>query len=597
MTDNVGLKSEMVLSGIPASPGIAVGTALVLVNRISNVEKRFISPQQVPEEFDKLENAVELTKKQIFSFKEKVLNELENQLDAKIFDAHILILDDITLLNSVKEEIKQNLLCADYVFFEKIQSYIKAVSKIEDLYLKERASDIRDVASRVILNIHGKELEDLKNLPGQRIIVGLELSPSDTVTMDRDNVQAFATETGSRTSHATIIARSMKIPAVVGIKSGLAQAHSGDIIIIDGYQGIVIINPSLHTLNLYAEKEIVGGKLIGALKEVSNLSSETIDGYNIHLRANIELLEDINDAEVNNAAGIGLYRTEYLYISRSELPSEEVQFENYSAVARSAKGKPVIIRTLDLGGDKLLLNDIIFSAEKNPFLGFRSIRLCLAYPEIFKIQLRAILRASIYGDIKIMFPMISCLEEVTQALQLLNESKHELDQKHIPYSKNIEVGIMIETPSAALMSDKLAEKVNFLSLGTNDLVQYTMAVDRNSEEVSYLYQPSHPSVLRLIKQTIDAAKKHGISVGICGEMASDPQYTVLLIGLEFNEFSMSPVSINIIKKIIRNTNMHEAKKIVEQALNCSTADETLNLSLEYLKKVVPDIYNIVIKGS
>ena len=597
MIDLKDSKPEIVLTGIPASPGIAIGTALVLGNRISNIEKCSISPFQISEEFDKFEKAIEITRKQIFAIRDKILKELKDQQDAKIFDAHILILDDNTLLNSVKEEIKKSLVSSDYAFFEKIQSYIKAINKIDDPYIRERASDIRDVASRVILNMHGKEIEELKNLPGQRIIISPELSPSDTVSMDRDNVQAFATETGSRTSHATIIARSMKIPAVVGLKSNLSQSHSGDIIIVDGYQGIVIINPSIDSLNLYAKREIIGGKLIGELRGESNLRPETLDGYMIQLCANIEILEDMKEAETNRAAGIGLYRTEYLYISRNELPSEEIQFETYSAVASSAKGKHVIIRTLDLGGDKVLQTDINFYSEKNPFLGFRAIRLCLAYPEMFKTQLRAILRASMYGDIKIMFPMISCLEEVTKALQILNEAKLELDQKNILYSKNIEIGIMIETPSAALMADKLAEKVDFFSLGTNDLVQYTMVVDRNSEKVAYLYQPSSPSVLTLIKHVVEAAKKHGIWVSICGEMASDPQYTVLLVGLGLNELSMSPVSINIIRKIIRNTKMHEAEKIVEQALNCSTAEEALNISLDYLKKIVPDIYNIVIKGS
>lgn len=597
MSDIKDSKPEIILTGIPASPGIAIGTALVLGNRISNIEKRIISQFQIPEEFNKFEKAIELTRRQILAIKEKISRELQDHEDAKIFDAHILILDDNTLLNSVKEEIKKSLVGADYAFFDKIQFYIKTINKIYDPYLRERATDIKDVASRVILNMHGKEIEELKNLPGQRIIISPELSPSDTVSMDRNNVQAFATETGSRTSHATLIARSMRIPAVVGLKSNLSQVHSGDIIIVDGYQGIVIINPSLDSLTLYAKKEIIGGKLIGELRGESNLRPETIDGYRIQLCANIELLEDVKEAEINKAAGIGLYRTEYLYLSRNELPSEEIQFENYSAVASSAKGKHVIIRTLDLGGDKILQSDISFYSEKNPFLGFRAIRLCLAYPDIFKTQLRAILRASVYGDVKIMFPMISCLEEVTSALALLNEAKLELDHANFPYKKNIETGIMIETPSAALMADKLAEKVDFFSLGTNDLVQYTMVVDRNSEKVAYLYQPSHPSVLTLIKHVVDAAKRHGIWVSICGEMASDPQYTVLLIGLGLNELSMSPVSINIIRKIIRNAKMHEAEKIVEQALNCSTAEEALNISLDYLKKIVPDIYNIVIRGS
>ncbi|HBM16222.1 MAG TPA: phosphoenolpyruvate--protein phosphotransferase [Lentisphaeria bacterium] len=595
MNDSKITIPEIRLNGIPASPGIAIGTALVIGNRISTVDRRDILPSEIDSEFSLLDDAIELTKKQITALQEKVNAELNDQ-DAKIFDAHILLLDDYTLISSVKEEIKRELISADYAFFCKIQSYIKIINKINDPYIKERSADIMDVASRIVLNIYGKEFEEIKNLPGQRIIISSELSPSDTVTMDRENVQAFATETGSRTSHATIIARSMKIPAVVGVKPNLSQIHTGDIIIVDGYKGVVIINPSIDSLNFYAQKEIIGGKLLVELMEESDLKSETLDSHKVQISANIELLEDIKEAEANKAAGIGLYRTEYLYISRNSLPSEQIQFETYKQAAQSLHGKHLIIRTLDLGGDKMKPNLNSYS-EKNPFLGFRAIRYCLAYPELFKTQLRAILRASVYGDVKVMFPMISCLEEVTKALQYLNEVKAELTRKEIPFNNNIDVGIMIETPSAALMADKLAEKVKFFSLGTNDLVQYTMVVDRNSEKVAYLYQPSHPSVLTLIKMVVEAARRKGIWVGICGEMASDPQYTILLLGLGINELSMSPGSINIIRKIIRNAKMHEAERIVQCALNSSTADEALSYSLEYLKTIVPDIYNIVIKGS
>jgi phosphotransferase system enzyme I (PtsI) len=413
--------------------------------------------------------------------------------------------------------------------------------------------------------------------------------------MDRENVQAFATETGSRTSHAAIIARSMNIPAVVAVTPNISQIRSGDIVVVDGYQGIVIINPSVDSLNFYTRKETIGGRINEDLMSEINLRPETIDGYRIQLTANIEVLEDIKEAEKNKVAGIGLYRTEYLYINSNDLPSEDQQYKNYAAVASEMRNKPLIIRTLDLGGDKIKTNVNLY-LEKNPFLGYRAIRLCLGNIQLFKTQLRAILRASVHGNVKIMFPMISCMEEVDKSLCALEEAKKELHSKNIPFSKSMEIGIMIETPSAAILADKLAAKVDFFSIGTNDLVQYTLAADRTSEKVAYLYQPTHPSILTLIKYIVDAARKHGIWVSVCGEMAGDPQYTVLLMGLGISELSMSPVSINLIRKIIRNSRMYETEEIVEKALNCSTAGEALDYSLNYLKKIVPDIYNLIIKG-
>ena len=587
-------KQEIRLTGIPASPGIAIGTALVLGSRITDIEKNHIRQEDVESEVNTLEQAIDTTKKLVLELQEKVLKELKDQ-EARIFDAHLLILDDYTLINSVKEAIKNNLVSADYAFYDKIQYYVKAIGRIKDPYMKERGADIRDVASRVIANMHGKEFEELKKLPGQRIIISTELNPSDTILMDRENVQAFATETGSRTSHAAIIARSMNIPAVVAVAPNISQVRSGDILIVDGYQGIVIINPSVASLNFYTRKETIGGKINEDLMGEINLRPETIDGYRIQLTANIEVLEDVKEAEKHKVAGIGLYRTEYLYINSNDLPDEDQQYKAYSTVVVEMGNKPVIIRTLDLGGDKIKTNVNLY-LEKNPFLGYRAIRLCLGNIELFKTQLRAILRASVHGNVKIMFPMISCMEEVDKSLLVLEETKKELHSKNIPFSKSMEIGIMIETPSAAILADKLAAKVDFFSIGTNDLIQYTLAVDRTSEKVAYLYQPTNPSILTLIKYVVDAARKHGIWVSVCGEMAGDPQYIPLLMGLGISELSMSPVSINLIRKIIRNSRMYEAEELVEKALNCSTADEALGHSLNYLKKIVPDIYNLIIKG-
>ena len=555
-------KAEIKIKGIPASPGIAIGTALVLGSRLLQVEKRKIQPDEIEYEISTLEAALDKTKDQITALQKKIQSEL-NDNEARIFDAHLLIIDDHTLITSVKKTVNEELVNADYAFNKKIQFYIDTINKIPDSYIRERAIDIRDVASRVLANIHGHEIESLKKLPGQRIIISPDLTPSDTVAIDRENVQAFATETGGRTSHAAIMARSMKIPAILALKS-INRIRSGDIVIVDGYTGIVTINPSPESLKFYAQKETRGGKIRENLVNESKLRPETIDGFRIQLAANIEFEEDVNDAKRYCAAGIGLYRTEYLYINSKTLPDEETQFKNYLKIAEQMKDYHVVIRTLDLGGDKLK-DTINVNHELNPFLGYRAIRLCLGIPELFKTQLRAILRASIYSNIKIMFPMVCCMEEVDQALQIVEEVKAELKLKKQPFDKNIEIGIMIETPSAALIANRLAEKVDFFSIGTNDLVQYTLAVDRSSDIMAYLYQPAHPAILSLIKHVSEVARTHGIWVSICGEMAGDPLYTALLVGMGIHELSMSPVSMGPIRRIIRKIKMHEVEEIAEKA--------------------------------
>ena len=586
-------KEEIKLKGVPASPGIAIGTALVLGSKLLQIEKRSIHAEDVEQEIFNFETALDKTKEQIVALQKQIQDELQDN-EARIFDAHLLIIDDHTLITAVKKTVKEELVNADYAFNKKIQFYIDTISRISDPYIKERAIDIQDVASRVLANFHGHEVESLKNLPGQRIIFGPELTPSDTVAMDRENVQAFATETGGRTSHAAIMARSMKIPAVLALSS-INQIRNGDIVIVDGYTGIVTINPSATSLSFYAQKETRGGKIRENLISESKLRPETIDGFRIQLAANIEFKEDVDDAKKYCAAGIGLYRTEYLYINSKVLPDEEKQYKNYRNIAEQMKHNHVIIRTLDLGGDKLK-DAINFHHEANPFLGYRAIRVCLGNPNLFRTQLRAILRASVYGNIKIMFPMINCAEEVDQALEHVEEAKKELIAKKQSFDKNIEMGIMIETPSAALLANKLVEKVDFFSIGTNDLVQYTLAVDRSSEKMAYLYKPANPAVLTLIKHVADIARAHGIWIGVCGEMAGDPLYTALLVGMGIHELSMSPVSMGPIRRIIRKMKMHEVETIAEQALNCSRADEALEYSVNYLKKIDPDIFNLIVKG-
>lgn len=587
-------KQEVTIRGIGASPGIAIGTALVLGTRLTHAEKKIISPDEVENEISNFENALKKTKEQIIKIQRQVQSKL-NDNEAHIFDAHLLIIDDHTLVNNVKQMIKDSLVNCDFAFQQKIQHYITAINNIKDSYIKERAADIKDVATRVLANIHNKEIEVINQLPGQRIIISPEITPSDTVSMDRSNVQAFATETGSRTSHAAIMARSMKIPAVVALKAITHYVKTGDVIIVDGYSGLIVINPNPETLNIYIQKETYEGNLLKNLIKESNLRPETLDGFRFQLAANIEFAEDVVDAKKYCAAGIGLYRTEYLYINSKSLPNEEEQYNNYKKIASEFKDKHVIIRTVDLGGDKLK-NTLNIQPEDNPFLGYRAIRLCLGFPPLFQTQLRAILRASTYRNIKIMFPMISSVTELVKALNLLEVTKNELEEKDIPFDKNIEVGIMIETPSAAIIADKLAPYVDFFSIGTNDLIQYTLAVDRNSEKVAYLYQPTHPSILRLLKLVTETAREYGIWVSLCGEMASDPLYAVFLVGMGIHEFSMSPVSMGPIRRIIRKMKMHEAEDVVAKALECSTAKETIDLSLKYLEKVDPDIFNLTTVG-
>lgn len=589
------VKKELVLSGIPASPGVAIGTALVFGGVTPKIEKCAITEADIPAEELRFHEALEKTRAQLLEIQELVQNELDDN-EARIFDAHLLIIDDQALIAEVKDIVSKELVSSDYAFNKIIQRYITAMSKISDPYIRERGTDIQDVANRVIVNYHGLDVQPLSRLPGQRIIVSQDLKPSDTAALDRENAQAFATETGSRTSHAAIMARSMKIPAVVAVKPGLSDIRNGDIIIVDGYAGSVIANPTADTLKAYAKKEAKDGKIKEDLLTEIRLRPETIDGFRVQLAANIELPEDVADAKHYGAAGIGLYRTEYMFLNRTSLPDEEEQYNIYKTIVKEMENQTVVIRTLDLGGDKL--SEIInFQKEANPFLGYRAIRLCLGHPQIFLTQLRALLRAGAHGDIKIMIPMIACTDEVEQTLELIADAKNQLRQKKLSFNENMEVGIMIETPSAAMIANHLARKVAFFSIGTNDLVQYTLAVDRNSERMAYLYQPSHPSILTLIKQVTDAARANGIWVSVCGEMASDPRFTSLLMGVGVHELSMSPLSIPPIRRLIRKIRMYEAEDVVNKCLKCAKAGEALELAENFLRTVAPDIFSLTTFGS
>jgi phosphotransferase system enzyme I (PtsI) len=442
------------------------------------------------------------------------------------------------------------------------------------------------VRKRILKNLTGAEEKSLSNLTQKVIVVAYDISPSDTATMHKQNVLGFITDIGGRTSHTAIMAKSLEIPAVVGLEKATSRIKSGDTLIVDGTAGLVIINPAPDVLKKYQAKKVQFVEFEKALVDFKDKTAETLDGHRVEISANIELPTEVDSVISHGAEGIGLYRTEFLYMNKSALPDEEEQFEAYKNVVMKFPESPVIIRTLDLGGDKFL-SQLKVPHEMNPFLGWRAIRFCLAKPEIFKVQLRAILRASAFGHVKIMFPMISGVEELKQAIKLLEEAKQELRSKNVRFNDDMEVGAMIEIPSAALTCDLLAKEVDFFSIGTNDLIQYSLAIDRANEKIAYLYKPSHPAVIRLIKNIIDAGHMEKIWVGMCGEMAAELGFVLILLGLGLDEFSMSPAAVPEMKYIIRSVSFKEAREIAEKALSFSTAEEVENFANQNIKRIVP----------
>lgn len=572
------------LKGVAASPGIAIGKVFLYTKKFAEINTRNIDESMVKDEIAKFENAIKLTKEQIEKIKEKTEREFGKD-KAEIFEAHLMLANDPELYDSVINMIKNEYVTADNAVNHVIEQHASMMESLDDKYLKERAVDLRDVGSRIINNLLGIVNVNLSELDEDVIIIAKDLTPSDTATMKKDKVLGFATDVGGRTSHTAIMARSLEIPAVVGTGNVTQNVAGGEIAIVDGNEGIVIINPSDDILKEYEDKLNKYKIRIEKLKELKDLPAVTTDGKQSMLVANIGTPKDVEGALKNGAEGIGLFRTEFLYMNRNDFPSEEEQFEAYKYVAEKMNGKPVTIRTLDIGGDKKLpyLN---MPDEMNPFLGYRAIRLCLDEKEMFKTQLRALLRASAYGNILIMYPMISSVVEVRKANAILNEVKEELDTKGIKYDKNIKVGIMVEIPSAAVTADILAKEVDFFSIGTNDLCQYTLAVDRMNERIKDYYKPFNPAILRLIKNVIDASHKEGIFTAMCGEMAGDPLTTVILLGLGLDEFSMSASSIPNIKNIIRNISYEKAKEFTEMVLNMLTPDEIEDASRKILYDII-----------
>lgn len=587
------IKKEVMFHGIPASPGIAMGFVQILGEEDSlwnevPEKERTLEEKDVEREIGVFKEALEKTREETRQLMEKVKATV-GQSDAGIFDAQFLILDDKMLFNEVVASISKKFLYAEDAFRQTVSKYIAAISAIQDPYLKERAADIKDVAERLLAHLRGGDRRELlAHMPGQRIIVAKDLTPSDTALLDKENVLAFATESGSKTSHSAILARSIRIPAIVSMNRFYERLEEGDYLIIDGFLGTAVLNPEQETIELYKQKEKSKSRLYDEYLRETQLKSETVDGYRVELAANVENAENLEDIKKFGAAGIGLFRTEYLYMNRESFPTEEEQFEVYKKVAETLEGRPAIIRTLDLGGDKLsaLINT---SHEQNPFLGQRAIRLCLAHPELLKTQMRAILRAGVFGKLRMMFPMVSGMKELNDLLRLLEEVKSNLQKSNQRFDGSMEIGVMIEIPSAALVAEHLAQKVDFFSIGTNDLVQYTLAVDRNNEQVAALYEPTHPGVLALISMTVRAANKHGIWVGVCGESAGDPLCIPLLVGLGVKELSMSPISIGQTRRLIRKLSMREVEQLARAALAASDGGSALALARKYIEAKYPVI--------
>ncbi|UAS52992.2 phosphoenolpyruvate--protein phosphotransferase [Staphylococcus pseudintermedius] len=562
-----------IIKGIAASDGVAIAKAYLLVEPdLSFSNEKTDQPEAEVQKFNEALNnsKIELT---------KIRNHAEEQLGADkaaIFDAHLLVLDDPELIQPIEEKIKNESASAPQALTEVTQNFITIFESMDNEYMKERAADIRDVAKRVLAHILGVELPNPSIIDESVIIVAHDLTPSDTAQLNKQYVQGFVTNIGGRTSHSAIMSRSLEILAVVGTKSISESVQQGDMVIVDGLTGDVIVNPSDDEIKAYQHKRESFFADREALKQLRDEPSKTLDGHEVELAANIGTPNDLEGVHNNGAEGIGLYRTEFLYMGRDNMPTEDEQFEAYKKVLESMEGKRVVVRTLDIGGDKELpyLN---LPEEMNPFLGYRAIRLCLDQPEIFRPQLRALLRASAYGKLNIMFPMVATIQEFRDAKALLLEEKENLKQEGVEVSDDIELGIMVEIPATAALADVFAKEVDFFSIGTNDLIQYTMAADRMSERVSYLYQPYNPSILRLIKQVIDASHQEGKWTGMCGEMAGDETAIPLLIGLGLDEFSMSATSILKARRQIKDLSRTEMVQLADRALNCATVDEVVDL--------------------
>lgn len=582
-------KGEKNFRGIPVSSGVCQGKLLVLDKVRPRVLRQTVPEAAIPEEINRLERALVTTREHILEVQRRVTEAMGAE-EASIFEAHLLVLEDRTIIDEVVRTIRDQKVNAEFAWHTIAERYAATLAAIEDDYLRERANDMRDVTNRVLNTLLGfEEQVDLRHLKEPCILVSHDLTPSHTAQLDRHSVLGFATDVGSKTSHTAIMARSLRIPGIVGLHDASANVQTGQFALLDGINGVLIVNPTEQTLFEYGQLIRKQVTLEEKLRDTLLKPAITLDGHRVFLSANIEKAADAEQVRPNGAEGVGLFRTEYLFINRERPPNEEQQYRDYRAAAAALKPLPLVVRTLDLGGDKLLAH-MPLPQEMNPFLGWRAIRFCLQERDIFREQLRAVLRASAEGNVKMMYPMISGLDELNQANALVEEYKAELRQEKIPFDENMEIGAMIETPSAVVVADSLAKRLKFFSIGTNDLIQYSLAVDRMNEKIAHLYEPTHPAIVRLIKATVDAAHKHNIPVSVCGEMASDPVLTPLLLGLGVDELSTAPPLVSAVKFLIRRLKLTEAKELASFALECESAAEILARCQELSSQIAPSLF-------
>ncbi|HAD81269.1 MAG: phosphoenolpyruvate--protein phosphotransferase [Candidatus Edwardsbacteria bacterium RIFOXYD12_FULL_50_11] len=578
------MANETRLYGIPVSPGFGIGQAFIYRKNLPVLKRRMVD--NANKEIARFHNALSNARLEIAELRDMIAGRLGRD-EAELWTAQLMMLEDVTVIQATADRIREKKQDAASAFQETISQVAETIESSSNQYLKERVADIRDISWRVIKHIQSGNPSVLHKLSRNSVVVSHDLSAADTALMSARNIAGFITEVGGKTSHTAIVARSLEIPAVVGIKDALQQPLPGAMVIVDGTRGVVILDPLPQTLESYQQEQKEYQKHISDLKRLRKSKPVTLDGRRIELSANIELPEEIPSVKSHGAKGIGLFRTEYLFLTSSQLPDEEQQFAIYKQVAEKIAPDPVIIRTFDLGGDKI--NGHGFSPEANPFLGWRAIRFCLDRPEIFRAQLRAILRASAFGSVRIMLPMICCLEEVTQTKVILDSIRLELDEKKIAYDRNCQLGVMIETPAAALTSDILAPEVDFFSIGSNDLTQYTLAVDRVNEKVAKLYDPFNPAVLKLIKQVIESGHRSGIWVGLCGEMCADPLAVPLLLGLGLDEFSMNAVSVPEVKRMILKLRLEDCQKVAGRAMEAKSALQARTVLSEFVLNIFPDL--------
>jgi phosphoenolpyruvate-protein phosphotransferase (PTS system enzyme I) len=582
-------KGEKIIRGIPVSGGVCRGKILVLDKPHDSVARCEVAESELPGEISRLQRAFVETRHQILDVQRKITDSIGAE-QASIFDAHLLVLEDPVLIDEVVRNVQDQKINAEFAFHSVAERYAAALATVDDEYLRERSSDLRDVSARVLNHLLGREEEvDLRHLKEPCIVIAHDLTPSKTAQLDRKNVLGFATEIGGKTSHTAIMARSLRIPAVVGLKTASQELEGGEYALLDGYNGVLIVHPTEQTLFEYGQLIRKHVTLEEKLRDTINKPAITLDNHRAFLSANIEQADDANSATETGAEGVGLFRTEYLFINRDVLPNEEEQYQEYRKAAALLKPRPVVIRTVDLGGDKLL-SHLQLPREMNPFLGWRAIRFCLQQPVIFRAQLRAILRASVEGNVKMMYPMVSGLDELNQANAILDKCKEELRSENVPFDDRMEIGVMIETPSAVMIAESLASRVQFFSIGTNDLIQYSLAVDRMNEKVAHLYEPTHPAIVRLITNTVEAAHAQKVWVSVCGEMAGDPVLVPLLIGLGVDELSAAPGVVAQIKFLIRRLKYSECTQLAAFALASDSPSEILAHCQELVEQSAPSLF-------